>query len=70
MKIDTLSPAFIAGFVGYAMTGTAVGFAIAAVIAWFALTALLVVAVASAPRRDVPAQVQPSTSRMVLARNP
>ncbi len=50
MKIDTLSPAFLAGFAGYAITGTALGFFLAALVVWFSLTAVLIVAVAATPR--------------------
>lgn len=43
-KIDTLSPALFAGLLGYAATGAGVGFWVGAVVVWFGLTMLVVIA--------------------------
>jgi hypothetical protein len=60
-KIDTMSPTFFAGFIGYALSGTGMGFAIAAALSWFLITFLFVIAVAvgrnpasEAAKPDVP----------------
>ena len=47
-KIDTLSPSFFAGLIGYAVTGSGAGFWIGAAGAWLALTALILIAAAAA----------------------
>ena len=49
-KIDILFPSLVSGLLGYAATGSAMGFWIGSVGLWFALTALFVIAAAMASK--------------------
>ncbi len=67
-RIDIISPAFFAGFVGYAVSGSGVGFVIGAGLVWFSMTALLVLAVAVAnrePKSDSAGSIRPGIEMAV-----
>lgn len=51
-KIDTLSPSFFFGLVGYAVEGTGRGFWIGAVVVWLALVCAILFAAALAKPTD------------------
>jgi hypothetical protein len=62
-RIDTLSPSFFGGLLGYALTETGTGFWIGAAATWFALTALVILAAALSSE----ARARDRVSRKIIA---